>query len=76
MIMPLILRFDYVDNSSEVVRIPAEIWMKNQEMVTKVFVLDKEVKSIVLDPCIETADVNTSNNFWPRRTEKIYMQIR
>ncbi|MEE4115937.1 MAG: hypothetical protein V2I37_07205, partial [Marinilabiliaceae bacterium] len=73
---PLILRFDYVDNSSELVRIPAEIWMKNQEMVSKLFVLDKEVKSIVLDPYIETADVDTENNYWPRKTEKIYMQIR
>ena len=76
MVMPLILKFEFTDGTEKEIRIPAEIWMKNQEQVSKVFIFDREVKSILLDPYIETADVNTRNNYWPRRTEKVYMQIR
>ncbi|MGM0529100.1 MAG: M1 family metallopeptidase [Bacteroidota bacterium] len=76
MIMPLILKFEYKDGTSKEIRIPAEIWIKNQKEVTKVFIFDKEVNNIILDPYIETADINTRNNYWPRRTEKVYMDIR
>jgi hypothetical protein len=75
MIMPLILEFEYTDGTKEEVRIPAEVWLKNQKEVTKVFIVEKEISSIVLDPHIETADVNTSNNYWPRRTERVYFEI-
>ena len=63
--MPLIIRFDYADGSEEVIRIPAEIWRRHEEEVSKVFILDKEVKSLRLDPYLETADTDLSNNAWP-----------
>lgn len=75
MIMPIILEFEFEDGTRSEVRIPAEIWLKNQREVKKVFITNKEVRNIILDPYIETADVNTSNNFWPRRTEKVYIEI-
>jgi len=65
LVMPLIVKFDFVDGTNEIVHIPAEIWKKNHETVTKVFKMDKEVKSVRLDPYQETADVNMSNNAWP-----------
>ncbi|HYG37977.1 MAG TPA: M1 family metallopeptidase [Cytophagales bacterium] len=67
LVMPLILEFTFVDGTKEVQRIPAEIWRKNDTTVTKVFVKDKEVTSIHLDPYRETADVEVDNNFWPER---------
>jgi virulence-associated protein VagC len=76
MIMPLVVRFEFTDGTSDEVRIPAEIWLKNQKEVSKVFIYDKEAKSIILDPYQETADVNPSNNFWPRQTERIFFNIR
>ena len=30
---------------------------------------DKEVEQIILDPYLETADVDTSNNSWPKQAE-------
>lgn len=65
LVMPIILRFDYVDGSSEKVNIPAEIWRRNDKRVTKVFKLPQEVKAIYLDPDQETADVDMDNNAWP-----------
>src|SRR5690606_1249 len=37
LVMPLIIQFNYVDGTSEVERIPAEIWRLNEAEVTKVF---------------------------------------
>lgn len=65
LVMPVILQFNYRDGSSEIKRIPAEIWRQNEVEVTKVFVLDKELENVVLDPFKETADVNEVNNHYP-----------
>ncbi len=67
LVMPIIVEFTFTDSSKQVVRIAAEIWRKNENHVTKVFVLDKQVASIRLDPMRETADINLSNNNWPVR---------
>ena len=63
--MPVILEFEYTDGTKYVERIPAEIWKMDAETVTKVFPSEKEVKRITLDPFLETADVDTSNNNYP-----------
>jgi len=67
LVMPVILEFEYMDGTTEVKRLPAEIWKFGQEEITKVFPSDKEVKNIVLDPFLETADVDTNNNYYPPR---------
>tara|TARA_R110001592_G_scaffold243783_1_gene504973 strand:- start:214470 stop:216761 length:2292 start_codon:yes stop_codon:yes gene_type:complete len=65
LVMPIILRFTFVDGSQVVSRHPAEIWLKNEEAFSKVFVFEKEVKQIELDPFLETADTDLENNYWP-----------
>ncbi|WP_346858412.1 M1 family metallopeptidase [uncultured Draconibacterium sp.] len=67
LVMPLILKFDFSDGTEEIQRIPAEIWRKNNEEVSKVFMFEKEVKQISLDPYLETADTELDNNFWPEK---------
>lgn len=67
LVMPLILQFTYADGTTEITRIPAEIWRKNETQITKVFVKTQEVESIVLDPFLETADTNIENNYYPER---------
>ncbi len=67
LVMPIILKFEFVDGTEEIERIPAEIWRKNNEEVSKVFMFDKTVKQITLDPYQETADTDLDNNFWPER---------
>jgi len=69
LIMPLIIQINYADGSSEVVRIPAEIWARNNYEVSKVLILDQEVESFRLDPFLETADTDLSNNSWPKQLE-------
>ena len=63
-VMPLIVKFEYEDGTSEIQRIPVEIWVADEEKVTKTFVCSKKIARIILDPNLETADVNTKNNVW------------
>jgi len=65
LVMPIILELEYTDGSKEMKKIPAEIWRYNQQKVTKVFASSKELKQVNLDPFLETADVDTSNNTFP-----------
>ncbi len=65
LVMPIILEFTFDDSTQEIIRIPAEIWKRNNYNVSKVFIFEKTVKSVQLDPFIETADVDTGNNSWP-----------
>ena len=69
LVMPIILDFTFSDNTNKIVKIPAEIWKKNSSQITKVFAFDKEVNLIELDPFMETADTDRSNNFWPPKME-------
>ena len=66
-VMPLIIQFNFADGTSETDKIPAEIWRLNESEVSKVFAKKKEIKSIVLDPLRETADIDEENNYWPRQ---------
>jgi len=69
LVMPLIIEWTYSDGSTEIERIPAEIWRRNENEVTKVFAKAKEVTSISLDPFKETADTYTNDNVFPRVEE-------
>jgi hypothetical protein len=64
LVMPVIIEWTFKDGTKEVDRIPAQIWRYNENKVTKVFMKDKEVASIKLDPMRETADINDANNTW------------
>jgi hypothetical protein len=64
LVMPLIIQWNYKDGSTEVDRINAYVWRKNEKNVVKTFAKGKEVASIVLDPFKETADIDEKNNTW------------
>ena len=67
LVMPVIIEWTYVDGTTETTRIPAEIWRTNDQQVTQVFMKDKEVSAIALDPFLEIADTDRSNNYYPSR---------
>ena len=75
LVMPIFLDFTLENNTHELVKIPAEIWMKNNTQITKVFAFDKEVKQIELDPFLETADTDRNNNFWPVKMEPTKFEL-
>lgn len=66
LIMPVIVELKFADGTSRIERLPAEIWRYNDQEISKVFVSDKPVVAIVLDPNEETADIDTTDNVFPR----------
>jgi hypothetical protein len=64
LVMPIIVEWTFKDGTKEVDRIPAQIWRYNEKNISRVFVKDKEVASMKLDPFKETADIDETNNSW------------
>jgi hypothetical protein len=69
LVMPVIIEWTFKDGSKQIDRIPAEIWRINESRVTKVFIKDKEVVNVVLDPLKETSDINVQDNVFPKVSE-------
>jgi hypothetical protein len=69
LVTPLVIEWTFKDGSKEIEKIPAEIWRMNENRITKVFVKQKEVTNIVVDPNFEFADIDVSNNVFPKKAE-------
>ncbi len=65
LVMPIIVKFTYADGSTEMKRYPVQVWRKNDKSVTKAILSEKQITEILVDPNLETADVDTTNNVWP-----------
>lgn len=75
LVMPVILEFEFIDGTKEYQNLPAEIWRSGDQVIHKVFSFDKEVVRVVLDPLLETADVDRNNNYWPPRLEPTRFKV-
>lgn len=73
--MPVILKFVFEDGTEEDHRIPAEIWRRNNDEVSKVFVTDKVIAQVNLDPYLETADIDRSNNYYPAQQQMTRFEL-
>ncbi|MDW5290444.1 M1 family metallopeptidase [Formosa sp. PL04] len=69
LVMPIIVEYKYADGTSKTETYPAQIWRLNDKEVSKSVASDKEIVGITVDPNLETADVDTSNNSWPKETK-------
>ncbi|MFT5191316.1 MAG: hypothetical protein ACI9DF_004155 [Verrucomicrobiales bacterium] len=70
LIMPILLNVEYENGTKESLRLPAEIWRSNSKKISKLIVAKDRIKSLHLDPLLETADANVHNNEWPPRPVK------
>ena len=75
LVTPLPLRIEYADGESEELLIPAEIWRRDADRVTKVFVREREITGISFDPQRRTADANELDNHWPPRVTSSRFQL-
>lgn len=69
LVMPIIIEYTYADGTTETVTHPAEIWRYNDKEVGLSKATSKEITKIVIDPKLETADIDVSNNSWPAAAE-------
>lgn len=74
-VMPIIIQWNYADGSSEIERIHVYIWRKDEKEVTKTFLKNKKVASVILDPYKETGDINEKNNSWNVKAEPNKFEI-
>ena len=70
--MPVVIEWTFRDGTKEIEKIPAEVWRLNEKRFKKVFVKDKEVVNVMVDPNMDTADINIEDNIFP----KVYQPSR
>lgn len=62
--MPVVMEISYEDGSSEIVRLPVQIWYRGNTW-NHLLRTDKELKSVEIDPDKVLPDVNFANDTWP-----------
>lgn len=70
LVMPIIVELTFEDGTTETQKFPAQIWRMNDKEVSRTFATDKAVTKIVVDPKQETADIDITNNTWPKTEVK------
>jgi len=75
LVMPVVLDVTFEGGRHQEVRIPAEIWRKNPRRVRKLLIVDEPIVAITVDPHLETADIDLSNNHWPPKVHKTRFQL-
>lgn len=70
LVMPLIVELTFEDGTKQMHKFPAQIWQFSDAEVSKVFATEKPVSKITVDPNQETADIDESNNVWPKQAVK------
>jgi hypothetical protein len=75
LVTPLPLRIEYADGATEDMLIPAEIWRRDTDRVTRLLIREREITAISFDPQRRTADANEFDNHWPRKLHKSRFQL-
>jgi hypothetical protein len=70
MLMPILVEITYEDGTVDNFKYPAQIWRKNNDTAKKVYATEKAIKKIQIDPKLQTADIDVTNNTWPKELVK------
>ena len=76
LVMPIIVEFTYKDGTKGRKQYPAQIWRLNDKQITKSISSDKEIVSFQIDPDLETADVDVTNNSWPKKQDNKFGKFK
>ena len=66
LIMPLQLGVTYADGTSEVIKLPADIWRNNEKSFTYGYFAKQALTQVVIDPNELFIDINRDNNTWKK----------
>jgi hypothetical protein len=75
LVTPLVLEIELKSGKKIIERIPAEVWRYSAKKITKLIVTDEPMVSLTQDPYWETADIDTSNNAWPRKIAQSRVEL-
>ncbi|UVW28089.1 M1 family metallopeptidase [Massilia sp. H6] len=75
LVTPLVVEIETRSGKKYIERIPAEVWRYSPQKVTKLFITDEPIVGLVQDPYWETADIDVSNNAWPRKATPSRLEL-
>jgi len=75
LVTPLVVELELKSGKKLMERIPAEVWRYSPTRITKLFVTDEPIVGLTQDPFWETADIDTSNNSWPRKATPSRLEL-
>ena len=75
LVTPIPLTIEYADGRSEEMMIPAEIWRRDAEEVTKLMVLDAQAVAFRIDVNHQTADADYANNAFPPEVRRSRFEV-
>ena len=70
LVMPILVELTFEDGTKEMHQFPAQIWRMNDVEANRTFATEKAIVKIKIDPKEETADIDTTNNSWPKEVAK------
>jgi len=75
LVTPLVVEIELKSGKKYIERIPAEVWRYSPARITKLFVTDEPMVGLTQDPYWETADIDVSNNSWPRKATPSRLEL-
>ncbi len=75
LVTPLPVTLTFADGSTEDMMVPAEIWRRDAEFVTQMYIRDKQVTSVELDRAHQIADADHRNNTFPQKVSSSRLKL-
>ncbi len=75
LISPLPLTLNFYDGDTQQMMLPAELWRRSPDFVTKLIIVEKPLNSIDLDRQHQTADADYSNNSFPQKISQSRVEL-
>jgi hypothetical protein len=75
LVTPLVLEIQLASGKKTIERVPAEVWRYSPRKITKLVITDEPMVALTQDPYWETADIDTSNNAWPRKPVQSRLEL-
>jgi hypothetical protein len=75
LVTPLVLEIQLQSGKKYIERVPAEVWRYSPNKITKLIITDEPMVGLTQDPYWETADIDISNNAWPRKVAPSRLEL-
>lgn len=76
LMMPIPLVVTYQSGETEEITLPAEVWRQNPRVISKLLVTKEPIVRVEIDPYLEIADADRSNNVFPQDIDDKRVEIR
>ena len=76
LVMPVPVRITYSSGKTEDQHLPAELWRTNPRVISRLLVTPEPVVKVEIDPYLEIADADRSNNAYPQEIDQKRFRIR